>query len=57
MRVYDIIYKKRNGNGISKEEIEFIINNYVNDRIPDYQVSALLMAIFFTSAAIIRLLL
>ena len=47
MRVYDIIYKKRNGSKISKEEIEFIINNYVNGKIPDYQMSALLMVIFF----------
>jgi len=43
MRVYDILEKKKNNKKLSKEEIEFIINNY--DNIPDYQISALLMAI------------
>ena len=43
----DIIKKKRDGGKLSKEEIEFFINGYVNGSIPDYQVSALMMAIFF----------
>lgn len=47
MRVYDIIAKKRDGQKLSLEEIEFIINGYVKDLIPDYQVAALLMAIYF----------
>ena len=47
MRMYDIIEKKRDGGKLSKEEIEFWINGYVNGEIPDYQVSSLLMAIFF----------
>lgn len=47
MRMYDIIEKKRDGGKLSKEEIEFWINGYVNNEIPDYQVSSLLMAIFF----------
>lgn len=47
MRMYDIIEKKRDGGKLSKEEIEFWINGYVNGKIPDYQVSSLLMAIFF----------
>ncbi len=47
MRMYDIILKKREGNELSKQEIEFFINGYVKGEIPDYQVSALLMAIFF----------
>lgn len=47
MRIFDIIKKKRDGNTLSKEEIEFFINGYVNGEIPDYQVSALLMAIYF----------
>lgn len=47
MRMYDIILKKRNGEELSKEEIEFFINGYTNDSIPDYQAAALLMAIYF----------
>ncbi|WGS65408.1 thymidine phosphorylase [Marinitoga aeolica] len=47
MRPVDIIYKKRNGEINTKEEIEFMINGYVNGQIPDYQVSAWLMAIYF----------
>ncbi|BDP62544.1 pyrimidine-nucleoside phosphorylase [Enterococcus faecium] len=39
--------KKRDGNELSKEEIEYIVTNYTNGKIPDYQVSALLMAIFY----------
>ena len=46
MRVYDIIAKKR-WPKVILEEIEFIINGYVKDLIPDYQVAALLMAIYF----------
>ncbi len=45
MRMYDIIEKKRNGNELNKEEIDFFISGYVKEEIPDYQVSALLMAI------------
>ncbi len=47
MRMYDIILKKRNGEELLKEEIEFFIKGYVVGEIPDYQVSALLMAIYF----------
>ncbi len=47
MRMYDIIMKKRNGGELSKEEIEFFIQGYTKGEIPDYQVSALMMAIFF----------
>jgi pyrimidine-nucleoside phosphorylase len=47
LRPVDIIYKKRNGEINTKEEIEFMINGYVNSQIPDYQISAWLMAIFF----------
>lgn len=45
MRMYDIIEKKKLGKPLGKEEIEFFINGYVAGEIPDYQVSALLMAI------------
>lgn len=47
MRMYDIIEKKRNGNALSDEEINFFIDGYTKGEIPDYQASALLMAIFF----------
>jgi pyrimidine-nucleoside phosphorylase len=43
----DIIHKKRFGGTLTKEEIEFVINGYTSGDIPDYQVSALLMAICF----------
>ncbi len=49
MRAVDIIMKKRAGGTLSAEEIRFIIDGYVRGDIPDYQVSALLMAIFFKS--------
>ena len=47
MRMYDIITKKRDGGELTKDEIEFFISGYVKGEIPDYQVSALLMAIYF----------
>lgn len=47
MRMYDIIHKKRNGEELTKEEIDFFVNGYTKGEIPDYQVSALLMAIYF----------
>ncbi len=47
MRMYDIITKKREGGELTKEEIGYFIDGYVGGDIPDYQVSALLMAIYF----------
>ncbi len=47
MRMVDIIIKKRIGQELSKEEIDFVINNYTNNVIPDYQMSSLAMAILF----------
>ena len=47
MRMYDIIMNKRNGGVLSDEEIAFFIDGYTNGHIPDYQASALLMAIWF----------
>lgn len=47
MRMYDIITKKKHGQELSKEEIYYFISEYVKGEIPDYQVSALLMAIYF----------
>ncbi|OGV54288.1 MAG: pyrimidine-nucleoside phosphorylase [Lentisphaerae bacterium GWF2_52_8] len=46
LRAYDIIMKKRNSGSLSREEISFMIKNYTSGVIPDYQMSALLMAIF-----------
>lgn len=47
MRMYDIIEKKKGGKELSSDEINYFINGYVGGEIPDYQVSALLMAIYF----------
>lgn len=47
MNVVEIIRKKRNGTSLTRQEIAFIIKEYTAGRIPDYQMSALLMAIYF----------
>ncbi|MCL7747084.1 pyrimidine-nucleoside phosphorylase [Halalkalibacter alkaliphilus] len=47
MRMVDLIEKKRDGHELTKEEIYFAIEGYTNGDIPDYQMSALAMAIFF----------
>jgi pyrimidine-nucleoside phosphorylase len=47
MRAHDLILKKREGNELSKEEIKFLIDGFTNGKIPDYQMSALSMAIYF----------
>ncbi len=47
MRMYDLILKKRNKQKLTKEEIEFIISGYTKGDIPDYQISAFLMAVYF----------
>ena len=47
MRAVDIILTKRNNLPLTQEEIHFIIEGYVSGEIPDYQISALLMAICF----------
>ena len=46
MRPQDVIRKKRDGRSLSREEIEFFIAGVTSGRIADYQVSALLMAIY-----------
>lgn len=47
MRMYDLIAKKRNGGALTTEEIEYMISSYVAGEIPDYQMSAFLMAVYF----------
>ncbi|GAV23795.1 pyrimidine-nucleoside phosphorylase [Carboxydothermus pertinax] len=47
MRAYDIILKKRNGEKLSKEEIYFFVHGYTRGDIPDYQMAAFLMAVYF----------
>ncbi|MGN0377772.1 MAG: pyrimidine-nucleoside phosphorylase [Suilimivivens sp.] len=47
MRMYDLIMKKRNGGILTEEEIRFMIDGYTKGEIPDYQMSAMMMAIYF----------
>lgn len=46
-RFVDLIQKKKSGETLTKEEIDFMITDYVAGKIPDYQMSAMLMAIYF----------
>lgn len=47
MLMYDVIEKKKRGNVLSKEEIEYVVEGYTNGTISDYQMSAFLMAVWF----------
>ena len=47
MRMYDLIMKKRNGGVLCDDEINFMVNGYTAGKIPDYQMSAMTMAIYF----------
>lgn len=47
MRMYDVILKKRRGEELTTEEINFFVEGFTKGEIPDYQASAMLMAIFF----------
>ena len=47
MRIYDIITKKKHGEELTDAEIEYVIREYTKGAIPDYQISALMMAIYF----------
>ena len=47
MRVYDLIHNKRDGKELSQKEIEYLIKGYCEGTIPDYQMSAFLMAVYF----------
>lgn len=47
MNMYDLILKKKRGSELTKEEITYMITNYTNGSVPDYQMSAMMMAICF----------
>lgn len=47
MRMADLIHKKKQGGALTRDEIDFIVTGYTSGEIPDYQMSALLMAIYF----------
>ena len=47
MTMYDLILKKKRGGELTKDEIEYMISGYTNGSIPDYQMSAMMMAICF----------
>jgi pyrimidine-nucleoside phosphorylase len=48
MRTVDLIHRKREGEELSAEEIQFLVDGYTRGEIPDYQISAFLMAVFFS---------
>src|SRR5580658_4909065 len=48
MRTVDLIHRKRDGEELSTEEIAFLVDGYTNGTLPDYQISAFLMAVFFS---------
>lgn len=48
MRTVDLIHRKRDGEELSAEEIQFLVDGYTRGEIPDYQMSAFLMAVFFS---------
>ena len=47
MRTLDLIEKKRDGGQLTQQEIDWLITGYTNDQIPDYQMSAFMMAVYF----------
>src|SRR5699024_4046136 len=52
MRVYAIVKKKRDNYSLTGKEINHVINKYVNNEIPDYQINALLIAIYINGMTI-----
>jgi pyrimidine-nucleoside phosphorylase len=48
MRTVDLIHRKRDGEELSIEELQFLVDGYTRGEIPDYQISAFLMAVFFS---------
>ena len=49
MRVYDLIQKKKNGEELTPAELDFLVRGYTDGTIPDYQMSAFAMAVYFQS--------
>ena len=49
MRTVDLIHRKRDGEELAPEEIQFLVDGYTRGDIPDYQMSAFLMAVFYSS--------
>ena len=49
MRTVDLIHRKRDGEELSEEELEFLVDGYTRGDIPDYQMAAFLMAVYFSS--------
>ena len=47
MRTVDLIQRKRDGEELAPEEIEYLVNGYTTGEIPDYQMSSFLMAVYF----------
>ncbi len=47
MRMYDLIEKKKRGGALTGEEIAFMVRGFVDGEIPDYQMAAMLMAVYF----------
>ncbi|MGD8520952.1 MAG: pyrimidine-nucleoside phosphorylase [Desulfobacterales bacterium] len=52
MNVYELIKKKRDGFELSKAEVSFLVSGFVNGRIPDYQMAAILMAMYFRGMSV-----
>ena len=48
MRTVDLIHRKRDGEELSTDEIERLVEGYTQNEIPDYQISAFLMAVFYS---------
>src|SRR5271156_913597 len=48
MRTVDLIHRKRDGEELSAEEIQYVVDGYTRNEIPDYQISAFLMAVFYS---------
>ncbi|HYH03890.1 MAG TPA: thymidine phosphorylase, partial [Bacillota bacterium] len=54
MRAYDLIWKKREGKELTREELHFLISGFVKGEIPDYQISAWCMAVFFQGMSFVE---
>ena len=48
MRMYDIIEKKKRGEELDRQEIRFVVDGFTTEQIPDYQMSAFLMSVYFS---------